>query len=97
MKKPEKISSYLFKYLRASLGDETSNGLNNIIVCRACREVLGKAISSYVSDVSFSNGELTIVVSSPMLKSNLIMQCTELRDKINKRIELNLVYSIRIN
>ncbi len=96
MKKPVPMSQFLSKYLRDSIGEETSKGLDSIVVTRTCREVLGSTLSNYISEVSFSNGELRIRVSSPVLKNDLFIQRTSLMNKINAALPTPIVNAIYI-
>ncbi len=93
MKKPVLISDIL----RRSTNNESLGALNSVVVTRTCREVLGDTVCSFISDISYLDGKLTIRTSSAVLKNDLFMQRSQLMNKINEKLEAEVVKLVFVN
>lgn len=65
--------------------------LKEVEIIRHCQEILGKTMGRYVTKIFLQNGELHLVVSSAMVKSELIMLREELRMQLNEKAGQNIV------
>ena len=70
--------------------------LKEVDVIRYCQEIMGKTMGRYIRKLSVNNGELTIDVTSALVKSELIMLREELRTRLNERVGEEVVKRIII-
>ncbi|MFZ5429002.1 MAG: DUF721 domain-containing protein [Bacteroidota bacterium] len=68
--------------------------LKELEIIEHCHEILGRTMGRYVRRITMKNGELTIEVSSSIVKSELIMLREELRSQINEKAGASLVSRI---
>lgn len=87
----EAIGDILRRYLRAE-GLETP--LNETRMERAWGEVMGKSIMNYTRNVRVRNQTLYIALSSPALKSNLMMMRRKLVEKLNCHVGAQVIERI---
>lgn len=59
--------------------------LKEIETVNHCQEILGKAMGRYVKRIYLRNGELTIEITSSLVKSELVMLREELRGQLNEK------------
>ncbi len=57
-------------------------------------ELMGKPFTAYTRSISLSNGILLVEISSPVVKSELIMNREELRCRINEKVGEEIVRKI---
>jgi predicted nucleic acid-binding Zn ribbon protein len=70
--------------------------LKEVDVINYCHEIMGKTMGRYIRKLSVHQGELTIDVTSALVKSELIMLREELRNRLNERIGEEVVTRIII-
>jgi len=68
--------------------------LQELDVLNYCEGVLGKNLMKYISDLSFRKGRLVIKVKSAVVRNELSFQKSEIRKKINEKIEDGIVKEI---
>jgi precorrin-2 methylase len=68
--------------------------LNEVDVVNCCQKIMGKIMGRYVKKIYMENGELTVEVTSPMVKSELMMLREELRQRVNEQVGKNIVTKI---
>lgn len=70
--------------------------LKEVDVIQHCQEIMGKTMGKYIRKLSVYRGELTIDVTSALVKSELIMLREELRAQLNERAGEEVVTRIII-
>jgi hypothetical protein len=68
--------------------------LKELEIIELCHEILGLTMGRYVRRITMKNSELTIEVSSSIVKSELIMLREELRAQLNEKAGVSLVSKI---
>lgn len=81
--KAQPLRDAVMAFLRAE-GLETP--LLEYRITQAWAEVMGKAINRYTKQVYVKNGILTVQLSSPALKQNLMMEHKRLAQKLNDHV-----------
>lgn len=57
----------------------------------AWQTVTGDFVAQYTSEISFRKGIMTVHISSAAMRSELFMQRSQLRDKVNAQIRVPIV------
>ena len=90
-RKSELLTDVLHRFMRES-GLESP--LNEFRVLGAWHKVVGEQISKYTSDLFIRNQSLCVRLSSPALKSNLMMRRNELIQKLNEEVGAYVIADI---
>ena len=68
--------------------------LKEIEIINHCQEILGTTMGRYVKKIYIRNGELTLEITSSLVKSELVMLREELRRQLNERAGQSLITRI---
>lgn len=90
-KQAELLGMLVRQYCRQE-GLETP--LNEYRVCKAWTEVLGEAIGRYTRETLVKNQTLYVKISSPALKSNLMMSRDTLVRRLNEHVGAQVIQKI---
>jgi hypothetical protein len=95
-KEPAKLSNaMLINSLKLGFGEEVyKHYLKNEIAETILPKILGKTICNYFTEIKNKDGIMTIKVNSAALKSNLVLQRTNLIKRINAEIGSQFVNNI---
>ncbi len=90
-RKEEKIDHIILRFLRES---QLESPLNEYRLIQAWGEVAGKAAERYTQDLSIYNQKLYVRIRSAALRSELMMQRSELVKKLNKHVGSEVITDI---
>ena len=85
----EAIAEFLTEY-------RLNDGYARIQIDAIWRETIGKAIAKYTTKVELNRGKLTLYITSPTVKNELLMLRTDIIKQLNKRIGKELIAEIII-
>ena len=90
-RKSEMITDVLHRFMRES-GLESP--LNEFRILGAWHKVVGEQISKYTQELFIRNQTLFVRLSSPALKSNLMMRRQELVQQLNEEVGAYVIANI---
>jgi len=85
----EAISEFLNKY-------NLKDGYTCMQIATIWKETVGKVIDRYTKQIELKNNKLTLHVTSPIVKKELLMLRSEIIVKLNEKIGKKLVQEIDI-
>lgn len=90
-RKEEKIEQIILRYLREA---QLETPLNEYRLIQAWEKVAGKVASRYTQDLKIYNQKLYVSLRSPVLRTELMMQRTDLVRKLNDYVGANVITDI---
>ena len=85
----EAIAEFLEKY-------HLKDGYVRVQITKIWNETVGKMIASYTKKVELNNNKLTIYITSPAVKNELMMLKTDIIKQLNKAIGKELIKEVEI-
>ena len=85
----EAIAEFLDKY-------RLRDGYTRVQIATIWKETIGKTIARYTKNIELKENKLTIYITSPTVKKELLMLRSEIMDKLNEKIGKELVKEIDI-
>ena len=85
----EAITEFLDKY-------RLMDGYTCMQIDSIWKETIGKTIARYTKNIELKDNKLTIYITSPTVKNELLMLRSEIMDKLNEKIGKELVKVIDI-
>ncbi len=83
-----KLGDLFGEYLKK---EGLEDGILRMKIFEAWDEVVGEKLSSYTMDKFFKDGKLFCRISSSAARNTLFMQRVEIVNKINKKLEIDIV------
>ena len=90
-RKEEKVSDILLRFLRQS---QLETPLNEYRIIQAWDEVCGAKISKYTKDLKIYNQKLFVRLSSPTLRTELLMKRSDLIRRLNNKVGATVINDI---
>lgn len=91
-KKAEPVSDVLMTLLRQQ---GLEGPLNEYRLIQAWTVVLGRPVERYTRDLRIENQTLCVRLSSPALRNELMMQRTQLVQRLNAEVDAQVITDIR--
>jgi len=85
----EAIAEFLEKY-------HLQDGYTRVQITNIWRETVGKMVASYTQKVELNGSKLTVRISSPTVKNELMMLKTDIVKQLNNAIGKKLIKEIEI-
>ncbi|MEE9348881.1 MAG: DUF721 domain-containing protein [Flavobacteriaceae bacterium] len=76
--------------------NKLQNGMHQLDVSKAWREVMGEGIWTYTTDVKFNKGNLTILLRSSTIREELSYKKNEIIIMMNSYLKTKLITKIRL-
>lgn len=68
--------------------------LKEVDVVQSWESLLGKTIARYTRNIYFSKGILFVEITSPVVKNELMMMREEIRQRLNKKADEDMITKI---
>ena len=85
----EAIAEFLEKY-------NLQDGYTRVQIATIWKETVGKMVASYTKKVELNGSKLTVYITSPTVKNELMMLKTDIIKQLNKAIGKKLIKDIDI-
>ena len=85
----EAIAEFLEKY-------HLQDGYTRVQITKIWKETTGKLVASYTKKAELNGSKLTVYITSPTVKNELMMLKTDIIKQLNKAIGKELIKSIDI-